>query len=728
MQKVILKIEGMSCSACSNHVQKYLNKQPGIIDVTVNLVLGTALVFYEDDISIDTIGKYINDSGYKYGGIYNEREENKKDHKILYLILLAILMVIIMYISMAHMLHLPIISFLNMMTNPSGYAITLGILTIPYLIYGRDILKNGLKNLIHKSANMDTLVTLGVLVSFIYSFINLILILLGHSNYVENLYFESVCMIILFIKLGRIIDYNSKEKTKEAIKELVQVTPEQALLKTKNTEKIITIDEVKPGDTLIVKPGMKVAVDGSIIKGSAHFDESFITGESKPAKKEKGDKIMAGSIDYDGHVLYKAEKIGPKSTISEMVHLVINATNSKMPISRIADKVSSIFVPIIMIIAILTFIVYLIMGSPFNEALIHMVTVLVVACPCALGLATPLAIVVSIGTCAKEGILIKSSETLEIASHIDTIIFDKTGTLTYGKLQINKFYNYSPYSDKELLNIVANIENNSSHPIANAFKSYQTKELLIENYQEKSGLGITATIDNKKYALGNRKILANIKNTYQQEEEKLANAGNSIIYILEDNKIIGLLGIKDTIRPEAKQTIQSLTKLGINIIMLTGDNALTASIIGKELGIKNIVSECLPTDKTKYIENLQNEGKKVAMVGDGINDAPSLATALIGISFKGSTDIATNSANVIITTNSLEEIIKFLQMGKRTLKNIKQNLFWAFFYNILMIPIACGVFENLGLKINPMIASAAMMLSSLCVVFNALRLKKVGGQ
>ncbi len=721
MKKIILKVDGMTCSACSNHVEKYLKKQEGIIDVSVNLVLGQALIYYEDNISLETLKNFINASGYKFGGVYDEHEENKKDHNKIYLIILGILIILIMYISMSHMLHLPVIPFLNMMNQPINYALSLFILTIPYLIYGRDIIFSGIKNLIHKSPNMDTLVTLGVSISFLYSSVNMLLIILNHHILEDNLYFESVCMIIFFIKLGRYIDKNSKEKTKEAIKQLVQVTPLSALLKKDGKEQEITIDEVKIGDVLIVKPGMKVAVDGEIISGSAHFDESFITGESKQVKKGIKDQIVAGSINYDGIVEYKALKIGQNSTISEMVHLVLEASNSKMPISRIADQVSSFFTPIIILLAILTFIFHIFLQSSLNTSLIHMVTVLVVACPCALGLATPLAIVVSIGNSAQKNILIKSSETLEIASHIDTIVFDKTGTLTYGNLNVSKFYNYSNYSDDDLLNIVANIEQNSPHPIAKSFNKFNIKKLKVTNYEEISGKGIKGKIGNKSYYLGNSKILKN--NIHEKDENDLSINGNSIIYILEDDKIIGLIGVKDIIRKESKQTINMLKKLGYNVIMLTGDNEITAKIIGNELGIDHIISNVMPKDKTKYIKELQKNNKKVAMVGDGINDAPSLATADIGISFKSSTDIATNSSNVIITNDNINRILTFFDIGKKTLKNIKQNLFWAFFYNILMIPLAMGLF---GLEINPMIASASMMISSLCVVFNALRLRNVG--
>ena len=725
MKKIILKIDGMSCSACSNHIEKYLNKQKGVIDASVNLVMGQALIHYEDDIDIKTLGKYINESGYTYKGIYDEKKETKKDKNKKYLIILSLLIIVIMYISMSHMLNIPTIPLLNMMNHPINYATCLCLLSIPYLIYGKDIIIKGIKNIIHKSPNMDTLVTIGVLVSFTYSLVNMILIILGHHTLVKNLYFESVCMIILFIKIGRYIDKNSKEKTKEAIKELVKVTPESALLKTKQGEKEITIDEVKIGDILIVKPGMKVAVDGEITTGKAHFDESFITGESTPTKKEQGQKTVAGSINYDGIVEYKAEKIGPKSTISEMIHLVLEASNSKMPISKIADKVSFYFTPIIITISIITFITYLILGTPLNTSITSMVTVLLVACPCALGLATPLAIVISIGSSAQKGILIKTSETLELASHINTIVFDKTGTLTYGTLNISKIYNYSQYNEKELLNIVANIETNSTHPISQALSNYKTKELKITNYKELIGLGITAQINDKIYYIGNSKNIKNIKKEYKKDEETLSKKGNSIIYVVENNNIIGLIGVKDIIKEDSKRTIKKLKELGYDIIMLTGDNETTANIISQELGITKVISNVMPNEKTNYIKKIQAEGKKVMMVGDGINDAPSLTTADIGVSFKNSTDIATNSSNVIITNNKIEKIITFIKIGKKTLKNIKQNLFWAFIYNILMIPIAIGLFKKIGIEINPMIATCTMMLSSLCVVFNALRLKKI---
>ena len=708
MKKVILKVGGMSCSACSNKVEKYLNKQEGIIEANVNLVLAQAFIKYKDNLEVEDLAKFIEESGYKYEGIYNEKQEDKKDNSKMYLLIFGILVIILMYISMSHII-----------TNHIIHTVILFVLTIPFLIFGKDIIIKGIKNLINKSPNMDSLVTIGVIVSFIYSFINMILVFTGNKMAIENIYFETSAMILFFVKLGRYIENMNEEKTKEVIKALVQVTPESAMLKG---GKEVTIDEVKKGDILVVKPGMKVAVDGIITSGSAHFDESFITGESTPVKKKKNDKVVAGSINYDGVVEYKAEKIGPKSTISEMVNLVVEASNTKMPIGRIVDKVSYYFVPFILLVALITFIVYLILGNSFNESIIRLVTILVVACPCALGLATPLAIIVSIGLCARNGLLIKTSEILELANKIDVVVFDKTGTLTYGKIKINEINNYSKYSKGDLLNIISNIESNSTHPISKAFTKSKINDLKVKDYKEINGLGITATINKKEYLIGNRKLLEkyNIDNKHIKDEELISNNGNTIIYVVENNKIIALLGLKDIVRRESANTIKQLKEMNKEVIILTGDNEITSNIIAKELNVDNVVSNILPKDKVKYIKKLQKENKKVMMVGDGINDAPSLATADIGVSFISSTDIATNSSNVIITNDKISNIINIFKISRYTIINIIENLFWAFIYNIVMIIFAIGLFS---IKINPMIAAFAMMLSSLCVVLNALRLR-----
>ena len=725
MKKIILKIEGMSCSACQNRVEKYLNKQDGV-NASVNLIMQEALISYDEGkVTLQDLDRFIEESGYKSLGVYNEREELKKDNTKIYLIILGFLGLLLMYISMSHMMGFISLPYLDMMNNSVNYGISLLLLTIPFIIFGWDILKSGINKLFHKSPNMDSLVSIGVLASFIYSLVNLLLIINGNKMLVENLYFESVAMIIYFIKLGRFIDKNSKEKTKESIKELVQITPLSALVKTSSGEREVTIDEVKKGDILICKPGMKIAVDGVISNGTSHFDETFITGESIPIKKSTGAKVIAGSINIDGFIEYRAERIGPDSTISEMVRLVVEASNSKAPVGRIVDKISGIFVPFIMIIAIITMLIYLLLGKSFNESIISFVTVLVVACPCALGLATPLAMVVSIGKSSKLGILIKKSEILENTKNIDTIVFDKTGTLTYGKLSISKIYNYSNYQDEEILKLIAALEHHSTHPIATAFEDYYDSKIKVNNFKILLGIGLSAEVNNKNIYLGNGKILKKLKIDNQYNDEKrLSYEGNSILYLIEDSQIKALIGVKDIIRENAKDTIQELIKMNKDVIMLSGDNKETANIIAKELGIKKVIANVLPKEKQEFLEKLKKDNHQVMMVGDGINDAPSLARSDIGVSLSGSSDIALDSSDVILIHNDLSKIITLFNISLKTMKIIKQNLFWAFIYNILMIPVAIGLFKPLGIMISPMLASIFMTISSLGVVFNSLRLRK----
>lgn len=725
MNKVILKIDGMSCSACSSGLEKYLNRQKGIISASVNLVLEQALIEYDDNLNLEDLDRFVSEAGFESLGVYDPSKEEKKVNKKNYLLVFACLLIVLVYISMSHMIGLPVIPFLHMINHPINYGLSLLILTIPFLIYGFDIVKNGIKNIIHRIPNMDSLVTIGVISSFIYSLFNLIMILYGKNDYVEKIYFESVATILFFVKLGRSIEASSNEKTKEAIKELVQITPNYALLKTKNGSKKITIDEVKKGDILVCNAGEKIAVDGTITLGKTHIDESFITGESLPSKKKEDDYVVAGSMNIDGYIEYKANKIGKNSTISEIVRLVIESSNTKAKISTLADKVSSFFVPFVFAIAIITLIAYILLGYEFNESLISFVCVLVIACPCALGLATPLAVVISEGKCAKNGILVKSSQVLENANLVDTIVFDKTGTLTYGKLKISEVYNYSNYSKKELLNIVSSIERNSSHPIANAFKSeFSIKK--FDSVEVIGGVGLKAKINKDIYYLGNNKLFrkVNITNEHINDEEKLSNDGNAIIYVIENRKVIGLIGVKDILRDNIKETINELNKRKINIIMLTGDNENTASIVANSIGIKNVIANVLPKDKTNIIKSLTKEGKRVMMVGDGINDAASLATSLIGVSIKSGTDIASDSADVILMNDKIENIIKLIDRSKKTIKIIKENLFWAFIYNIIMIPIAIGLFKKFGISINPMFSSISMMISSLTVVLNSLRLRR----
>lgn len=733
MKKIILSIDGMTCSACSNGLEKYLLKQEGIINASVNLVMSNALIEYnEEKLNQKSIEEFVKQAGFKSLGLYTDikTKNSAKNNKVLFIIFL-ILAIVLMYVSMGHMIGLPTFDFLNMHTHPVSYAVTLLILTIPFIFYGFDIIKSGFKNLIHKSPNMDTLVAIGVLSSLIYSIYNMYMLIKGNHSYVEHLYFESAAIVIFFIKLGRYIDGVSKDKTKEAIQKLVQITPKDATIKVNGKEKKVTIDEINKGDTVISKPGERVSVDGTITAGKTHLDESFITGESKPIVKGVGDKVIAGSINYDGYIEYEAEKIGKESTISEIVKLVIEATNTKAPIAKIADKVSGYFVPAVIIIALITFLVYLVLGFGFASAINTFVTILVVACPCSLGLATPLAIVISEGVCATNGILVKKSETLENASKIDTIVFDKTGTLTYGTLKISKVINYSNITDNEMVQLSGSLEANSTHPISKAFLEYidnnKIKLLEVDKFEDISGYGIKGIVDNNTILVGNSKLLEkhNIENEHELDERKLASEGNSIVYVVKNNEILGIIGVNDIVRENAREIVRKLTNNNIEVIMLTGDNKTTAKSIGNELDIKNIIANVTPNDKSNTIKKLKEEGKMVMMCGDGINDSPALALSDIGVSVNSGTDIARDSSDVILTRNDLSSIINLINISKKTIKNIKQNLFWAFFYNSLMIPIAMGVLTGFGITINPMIASLAMVLSSFTVILNALRLKRV---
>ncbi len=728
MKKIILSIDGITCSACSNGLEKYLNKQKGIINANVNLVMANASIEYDEkQLNQEKIEEFVKQAGFKSLGEFKEiKFEDKTKKEKIKLIIFTILAILLMYISMGHMANLPIPEIINPHMNSINYAIALLILTIIFIGYGFDILKNGYKNLIHKTPNMDTLVTIGVISSFLYSIYGTYMIIKGKQM---DLYFESSAIVIYFIKLGRYIDGISKDKTKEAISKLVKITPETAVVKQDGIEKQVTIDEISKGDIVISKPGERIAVDGEIILGKAHLDESFITGESKPVSKEIGNKIIAGSINYDGYLEYKAEKIGKESTISEIVKLVVEASNTKAPIAKIADKVSGYFVPAVILIAIISFIIYLILGNQFNIALNTFVTILVIACPCSLGLATPLAIVVSEGLCASKGILVKKSEILENAQKADTIVFDKTGTLTYGKLKIAKILNYSDIEDKKILQIVGSIEAKGTHPIGKAFTDYikenNIEMIKVEEFENISGLGITGKIETSQFIIGNAKILQKykIENPYIKDEEELANEGNSVIYLAKENQILALIGVNDIIREDTKQIIEKLNKNNIQTIMLTGDNKQTAEKIAKEIGITKIIANVLPSEKAKIIKELKEENKFVIMCGDGINDSPALANAHIGISINSGTDIAMDSSDVILTSNNLASIYSLINISKKTIKIIKQNLFWAFFYNCLMIPIAIGILKPIGISINPMIASIAMVFSSITVILNTLRLK-----
>ena len=734
MKKVLLKIEGMTCSACSSGLEKYLNKQEGIKTASVNLIMNnTSIEYDETKLNLEQVEKYIEKAGFSSLGIDKlENEEKKKTKEKSKLIGISIISILILYISMAHMVKLPVIPYLDMMHNPVNYAIALLILTTIVLIIGKDIIKNGYKNLVHKTPNMDTLVAIGVLASYIYSIYGTIKIIKGQVMYVENLYYESAAIVIFFIKIGKYVENKNKDKTKEALKQLMSITPNHAIIEREGKEETVTLDEIQKGDIVICKPGEKIAVDGEVIEGTTHINESFITGESVPVKREKGSKVIAGSINYEGTIKYKAEKIGKESTVSEIVRLVVEATNTKAPIAKIADKISGYFVPTIIIIAIISFAIWLAISKNLATAINIFVTILVVACPCSLGLATPLAIVISSGKASKKGILVKTSEALENAHKIKTICFDKTGTLTKGELTISKIYNYSNLEEKEIIKKVASIENKSEHPIARAIVEKAKEEKIeldqINNFKAIAGYGVGAEIQEQEkshnYLIGNKKLMQenNIKIPKEDDETNLVTEGNSILYVAQDQKIIALIGVKDTIKEESKEIVEKLKKRKIEVIMLTGDNEKTAKAIAKQLGIEKVIANVLPKQKAEEIKKLKQNGL-VMMCGDGINDSVSLVTADIGVSISSGTDIAMDSAEVVLMNDNLEKIEELIEISRKTIKNIKQNLFWAFFYNICMVPIACGILEPLGITMNPMIAAFAMTISSLTVVLNALRLK-----
>ena len=734
MKKVLLKIEGMTCSACSSGLEKYLNKQEGIKTASVNLIMNNASIEYDEtEINLEQVEKYIEKAGFSSLGIDKlENEEKKKTKEKSKLIGISIISILILYISMAHMVKLPVIPYLDMMHNPVNYAIALLILTTIVLIIGKDILKNGYKNLVHKTPNMDTLVAIGVLASYIYSIYGTIKIIKGQVKYVENLYYESAAIVIFFIKIGKYVENKNKDKTKEALKQLMSITPNHAIIEKEGKEETVTLDEIQKGDIIICKPGEKIAVDGEVIEGTTHINESFITGESVPVKREKGSKVIAGSINYEGTIKYKAEKIGKESTVSEIVRLVVEATNTKAPIAKIADKISGYFVPTIIIIAIISFAIWLAISKNLATAINIFVTILVVACPCSLGLATPLAIVISSGKASKKGILVKTSEALENAHKIKTICFDKTGTLTKGELTISKIYNYSNLEEKEIIKKVASIENKSEHPIARAIVEKAKEEKIeldqINKFKAIAGYGVRAEIKEQEkshnYLIGNKNLMKenNIQILKEDDETELVTEGNSILYVAQDKKIIALIGVKDTIKEESKEIIEKLKKRKIEVIMLTGDNEKTAKAIAKQLGIEKVIANVLPKQKAEEIKKLKQNGL-VMMCGDGINDSVSLVTADIGVSISSGTDIAMDSAEVVLMNDNLEKIEELIEISRKTIRNIKQNLFWAFFYNICMVPIACGILEPLGITMNPMIAAFAMTISSLTVVLNALRLR-----
>lgn len=720
MKHIVLNIEGMTCSACSNGLEKYLNRQEGV-EATVNLVMATAAVDYDETkVSVEDLNKYVREAGFKSGG---ERSKTGNTKTAFYLIIaFAVLSAFLMYIGMGDMAGLPIPSFLNKMNSPVTYVILLIASSLAALVWGFDIVKNGIKNLIHGMPNMDSLICVGVIVTFIYSSYNAYFVFAGEGD-LTKLFYESIVMIILFVKIGRYIDKKNKAKAVDTIKNLVTLTPKKAVVLRDGREETVTLNEIEKGDILACRPGEKIAVDGKIIKGETHTDESFITGESKPVSKKPGDTCLAGSINYDGYVEYEAVNIGRDSSISQIVDLVVNATNTKAPIARIADKISGVFVPFIFLAAVISFVINMIVTSQVSQSLEAMVSVLVVACPCALGLATPLVMVVAIGTASRKGLVIKSSEIIEQLNRIDTIVFDKTGTLTKGELEIADKALKEGEDEDKLLKLLQSLETKSNHPLAKSICKNAENLFEVSDFSETSGKGVAGIIDGKKYYAGNKKYFDDfdLKNCFLQSAEEFSAKGESLVYFWNDDGLLALFGLRDEIKDGIRETIENLEAMGKRTVMLSGDNENTAKIIAKELGIREVYSNISPQGKVEKIQEL-NEFKCVLMVGDGINDSPALKTAEIGISVSNGTDISNDAADVIMMSDDMNKICELFKIGRKAITAIKQNLFWALFYNVCMIPLATGL---LPIGINPMVASLAMVISSITVVLNSLRLKKV---
>ena len=716
MKNIILNVGGMTCSGCSAGLEKYLNKQDGIFSASVNLVLATVKIEYDENLlDVNKLNKFIEESGFtSYGEEYNK---NKRKPERFVLLIYTVLTILLMYISMGNMFKIKMPNIIDMHSNPIIYAVSLAVITFLYFIYGFDIIKSGIKNLVNKMPNMDSLIMIGVIVNYLYSLFNMILVFRGDMNGLHHLYFEASAMTILFVKIGRFIDKNNRIKATDAVKGLVSVTPKNAVKLVDGEEKTVTINEISKGDIIVCRPGEKIAVDGIVRKGRTNINEALITGESKPVHKEIGDEVIAGSINCNGYIEYEAVRIGRETNISNIVKMVVEATNSKTEIQKFVDKVSGIFVPAIFIIAVLASILNFVIIRDISIAVNVFVTVLVVACPCALGIATPLAMVVSIGKLSKNGIFIKSSESLEILKDIKNVVFDKTGTLTNGKFSIVE----KNISDENML-ILQSIEFNSKHPIAQSICEFSNfNKIEVTNFREIEGYGLQADIGNTTYYVGSSKFVKEqcINNIYENDEERFLSKGYTIVYLFNNDGVLGIVGLADTVKDGVKDLIQELKNMNKNIYMLTGDNEASAKIIANEIGIDNVESNLTPKQKLVYVSNMNDDTNSVMMVGDGINDSPSLKSAAIGVSVEGGSDISADSSDIILMNSNIGIISLLLKVGKKTNRIIKQNLFWAVFYNCLMIVIATGL---LPIHINPMIASMAMMMSSLMVAFNSLRL------
>lgn len=738
-------ITGMTCSACSAHVTKAVSKVNGVKNVNVNLLSNNMVVEYDDTVSSSDIISAVTEAGYG-AELENNKVNTKQSQKLPYdtelenmrkrLIISFVFFIPVMYLSMGSMAGLPQFSFFKHYEGSFNYAFTLFLLTIPVLIVNRKFFINGFKALINKAPNMDSLVAIGSSAAVVYGIFAIYKIGYGYAyqeasvvmKYSHDLYFESAVTILTLITLGKYLETKSKRRTRDAVEKLISLTPKTAVVEKDGKEITFAYDDIQVGDIIVVKPGGIIACDGIIISGAASIDESAITGESMPVEKKQGDKVISATINKTGHIKFKALKVGSDTTLSQIISLVEEAANSKAPISKLADKISGIFVPVVIIIALISGIFWLYMGESYEFALSIAISVLVISCPCALGLATPVAIMVGTGKGAENGILIKSAESLEMAHNIKAAALDKTGTITEGKMKVVNIQSFK-YSQNELLQLAYSMEVKSEHPISKAVvekaEELNCRLLNIDDFTSYSGLGISCVINNKSYYAGSSKFLLD-KNVDISKISNmiLPNKASAPVYFAENKEVIGIIYVADTIKETSIEAVKGFKELGIDVYMLTGDNKKTAEYIAHQAGIDNVYAELLPQDKERIIKEIQNKGIKTAMVGDGINDAPALMRSDLGIAIGAGTDVAVESADIVLIKNNLLDALTAVKLSHAVIKNIKTNLFWAFFYNIIGIPIAAGIFyTSFGVTLNPMIAAAAMSFSSIFVVTNALRLK-----
>lgn len=735
-------IIGMSCSACSAHVDKAVRHVNGVQEVNVNLLSQSMVVEYDDKaVNDQIIMKAVEDAGYKAilekssTPQINKEDDTKQKKKSL--ILSFLFLIPLFYISMGHMMGAPLPSILLGHENMMVFALTQLFLTLPIMYLNRGYFQRGFKSLFNKSPNMDTLIAMGSSAAAIYSIYAIFMMgyYLGHGqleqahHYMMQLYFESAGMILTLISLGKYLESRSKKKTSEAIEKLMNLLPATATVLKNGNEVTVAIEDVQIDDIVVVKAGQSIPVDGQIIQGQTSVDESMITGESLPVDKVVNDQVIGATLNVGGYIQVRVTRTSQDTVLSQIIELVEEASSSKAPIAQLADKISGIFVPTVMGIATITFIVWLLAGQSFHFALTCGISVLVISCPCALGLATPTAIMVGTGKGAQLGILIKSAENLELLSQADTIVLDKTGTITEGKPHVTDIIPIG-MNNNDLLSYALTIERASSHPLAQAIVMYAEKQHIhdkdLEDFESLHGLGLKGYVNGHILLSGNKRLMENYQvdlSSVAKQSQQFAEVGKTPLYYAYDGKIIGLIVVSDVIKSTSSQAINALKSSGLSVYMLTGDNQLTAQVIGQQLGIETI-AEVLPQDKEKHVKDLQNQGHHVIMVGDGINDAPALTRADIGIAMTSGTDIAMDSADIVLMKNDLNDVVNAISLSHAVMKNIKENLFWAFFYNVIGIPIAAGVFYPLfGWLLDPMFGAAAMSLSSVFVVSNALRLR-----